>query len=146
MTTGYVVEKSATSTGSFFGELMHVQIAGEETGVYSLTEHTFPAGFRSPTHSQYHEDQGIYVLQGSVQVWSGDRSYTVSAGDFTFLPKGVAHTWRVSDSRAARLLIITSPPSEAATAREIPQPQDGEGIGRVRPVTPLYETGFVSAS
>lgn len=99
------------SGNAFPGDFVKIQAAWDSTGgMYSLSESSAPAESGPPMHIHYNEDEAICVLEGSLQIWYGDNSYFTHAGDFTFLPKGVSHTWQVTGNRPARFLIITSPP------------------------------------
>src|SRR5689334_23259399 len=60
------------------------------------------------THTHRREDETFYVLEGAVTVWVGDRRGDLLAGDRAFLPRGIAHGYRVDDG-GARLLNICTP-------------------------------------
>jgi Cupin domain len=48
-------------------------------------------------------------LKGEVTVTCGEQVWRATDGSFAFLPKRVAHTFKVEGSTPARMLVITSP-------------------------------------
>lgn len=115
----------------FAGTFMRVLADATSTGgQFALIEQWAPAGFSPPAHVHQHEDQMFYVLEGELTVRSGDEERRLTVGDTAWLPRGVAHTFRV-DSDGARLLEISTPAgfeqfhvelSEPAAERRVPDP------------------------
>jgi len=50
----------------------------------------------------------IYVLEGEITVYVGQDSFRIASGSFTFVPRGVAHTFAV-ETGSARLLTVSAP-------------------------------------
>jgi quercetin dioxygenase-like cupin family protein len=72
----------------------------------TVLEITIPAGGSPPLHAHQEEDDSFYVLDGRLAVRCGDDTFVATAGDYLALPKGVPHTFRVVDGRAARILMV----------------------------------------
>ena len=68
--------QSPTARGQqrwFFGMLAEVKAAPADTGGrYTFVEMTAPAGLQAPLHVHYPEDEGFYVVEGSITVQLGD--------------------------------------------------------------------------
>lgn len=101
---------SSTSTDIWFaGTLMKVHADRASTnGQFALIEQRAPQGFSPPAHVHRNEDQLFYVLDGQLTVRVGDDERPLGPGETAWLPRGVAHTFRV-DSPEARLLEISTP-------------------------------------
>ncbi|MDP8922960.1 MAG: cupin domain-containing protein [Chloroflexota bacterium] len=93
------------------GDRYTYKAVGEQTGgAYGLVETTVPASSSGPPpHVHGGEDEALYVLEGQVTVLIGDRTLTVGAGSFAFVPRGMLHTFSNPGTQAARFLAIISP-------------------------------------
>src|SRR4051812_48008328 len=78
-------------------------------GAFGLVEAVGPAGSSPPLHIHHREDEAFWVLEGSLTVRCGDRTFSAGPGSFTFLPRGVPHTFLVEGDVPARLLSICVP-------------------------------------
>lgn len=77
-------------------------------GLVELT--AIPAGDMPPLHVHHSHDEGFYVLDGEMTLHMPDeRSVTLRAGDFFLAPRGVPHTYRVSDEGPAAWLCLSTP-------------------------------------
>ena len=73
-----------------------VKTSGAETeGRFSQVEVEDPRGTAPPLHVHHGEDETFYVLEGEVVVLSDGDPIEVSAGDYAFVPRGVAHSYLV---------------------------------------------------
>ena len=67
-------------------------ITGEETGgALFLAEISVAPGGGTPPHIHSREDESFQMLEGTLTVQVGGDTITASAGDFAFLPRGIAH-------------------------------------------------------
>jgi len=99
------------------GEAVSVLADAERTGSVELFLHEGPAGAGPPPH--FHPwDESYYVLEGAIEVLSGDRTQTVKHGEFMFVPGGTAHMFRIKTARA-RFLSFNSRGGAAAFFRDI---------------------------
>jgi quercetin dioxygenase-like cupin family protein len=103
----------------FLGNLVTIKTAGEECGeALSVTEHLAPAGFGPPPHIHHNEDEAIYVLEGAISGFCGDRTFRGTPGSYVFLPRGVPHGWQADADAPARMLVVTTPAGFERFVRE----------------------------
>jgi quercetin dioxygenase-like cupin family protein len=124
----------------FIANLAEVLVDRED---FSLVRMHAPAGDQPPLHVHEQEDEGFYVLEGSLTLWVGDADpVRLVPGEFALAPHGIPHTYRVGDSRG--LFLVTSTPGtfvsflreagRPATRPELPTldgPPDTERLARV---------------
>lgn len=92
----------------FFGMLAEVKASAADTaGQYSLLEITAPAGLQTPLHIHYDEDEGFYVLEGSVTILVGDETVELGPGQHAFGPRDVRHKFIVGPDGARMLWVLT---------------------------------------
>ena len=119
--TSMTVKATAASTG---GDLF-------------LMEAVVPSGFSPPLHVHHDEHEGFYLLEGALEIMCGGERYRAAAGDFVFLPRGIAHTFRVVSERPARLLNISVPAApRASSVRSGGQPNVRASRPRGRSTSP----------
>ena len=80
-----------------------------EDGRVSAAEFLAPPAFGPPLHIHHREDEILQVLEGAVRVVCGETDVVATPGTFAFLPRGVAHTFRVEGDEPARMLAIFTP-------------------------------------
>ena len=92
------------------GELMTFLITGEETGgAFFLADITVAPGGGTPPHIHHREDESFRLLEGALTVQVGGNTITASSGDFVFLPRGVAHSFRNAGEVPAKVLVLATP-------------------------------------
>jgi quercetin dioxygenase-like cupin family protein len=57
-----------------------------------------------PRHTHHRADEGVYVLDGVLEIEFDDRKHHAPKGTFALLPRGVAHALRRATSDPADLL------------------------------------------
>src|SRR5690348_7822490 len=77
-----------------------------ELGVVDMLE--VPPGDMPPLHVHHAHDEGFYMLEGELTLFTPGEQTTLRAGEFLLAPRGVPHTYRVGDA-PARWLITSSP-------------------------------------
>jgi quercetin dioxygenase-like cupin family protein len=105
------LKATASSTG---GELM-------------LIETLAPVGHGPPLHVHHDEHEAFYVLEGRLEVLVGGARHEAGAGAFAFLPRGIAHTFRVIGDTPARMLTIAVPGGLEGFFREAGRPAEHDG-------------------
>ena len=111
------LSQSPTARGQqrwFFGMLAEVKASAADTGgQYTLVQITAPAGLQTPLHVHYAEDEGFYVLEGSVTIEVGDATVELAAGQHAFGPRNVPHRFTVGPEGALMLWVLTPGGMEA---------------------------------
>jgi mannose-6-phosphate isomerase-like protein (cupin superfamily) len=94
----------------FTNNRMTIKASAQTTGgALGVVEALGPAGSSPPLHVHHREDESFWLLEGRLTVRCGDRTFTAEPGSFTFLPRGVPHTFVVEGSEPARILSICAP-------------------------------------
>lgn len=126
--TGYVLADGDGETIRFLETLMTVKAGGQETGnAFTLIDWTAPVGFAPPQHTHHVEDEAFFILEGSMIVTCGDKSWEARAGSFVFLPRGIRHGFTVTGDKPLRGLQLTVPSgfenfiAEAGAPADAPQ-------------------------
>ena len=103
--------QSPTALGEqrwFVGTLAEVKASAADTaGQYTLVEITAPPELESPLHVHYTEDEGFYVLEGSVTIVVGGETVELAAGQHAFGPRDVPHKFTVGPNGARMLWVLT---------------------------------------
>ena len=106
------LQQSPTARGQqrwFFGMLAEVKASSADTGGrYTFVEMTAPAGLQVPLHVHHTEDEGFYVVEGSITVQLGEELIEVGAGEHAYGPHGIPHRFTVGPD-GARMLWILAP-------------------------------------
>lgn len=90
-------------------QLVYVHIDGTQTGgSFGLTETWGALGDMPPLHVHQREDETLYVLEGEVTLFIGDRQITLTKGQAALAPRGIAHSYRIESERAG-WLVVASP-------------------------------------
>jgi quercetin dioxygenase-like cupin family protein len=92
-------------------ELHRQELAtGDQTeGRFALTEATAQAGYASPFHVHHRDDEAIYVLGGTIDLYLGDEVHEGRAGAWFFMPRAIPHGYVVRPDGPARMLILMAP-------------------------------------
>ena len=104
------LSQSPTARGRqrwFFGMLAEVKASAADTGGrYSLVEITAPAGHQVPLHVHYRDDEGFYVLEGSVTIHVGEATVELGPGQHAYGPRDVPHTFTIGPDGAKMLWVL----------------------------------------
>ena len=123
--------QSPTALGQprwFFGMLAEVKASAADTaGQYTLLEITAPPGLETPMHVHYAEDEGFYVLEGSVTIVVGDETVELTAGRHAFGPRDVPHKFIVGPDGAHMIWVLT-PGGFDAFVEEVSVPAEAPTI------------------
>jgi quercetin dioxygenase-like cupin family protein len=92
------------------GSLMTFLITGKETGgAFFLSELSVPPGGGPPPHIHHREDESFHLLEGTLTIQVGGDTLTASPGDFIYLPRGIAHSFKNTGDVTAKALVLNTP-------------------------------------
>jgi quercetin dioxygenase-like cupin family protein len=98
---------------------------GEQTGGrFALTESRAEAGYASPFHVHYDDDEAIYVLDGTIDLYLGGAAHEGQPGAWFFMPREVPHGYVIREGGPARMLILTAPAGFERFFHDYGQPVD----------------------
>src|SRR4051794_15747084 len=114
----------------FLDTLVRVHADADSTGGrLGLAESIAPAGHQPPPHVHHREDEGFYVLEGEITVFTPGDEVVLGPGGFVNAPRGVPHTFRVSGPGPARWLVTSAPAGFEAFVRDYGEPAASGGFG-----------------
>lgn len=113
--TRHVACPSRNRAVNVLGDTVRLLTTPEETnqtfGVVEVTSRRLPeinAGGGPPPHIHPHEE-AFYVLEGSLDVFSGETWHSLPAGHFAYSPSNALHTYRNSSTTPVRFLVYFTP-------------------------------------
>ena len=129
MATQATLPKSLTGRRYwFFGMLAEIKASAADTGgMYTLVEITAPAGLQTPLHVHYREDEGFYVLEGSVTIEVGEETVELGAGEFALGPRDIPHRFTVGPE-GAHMLWVLNPSGFEAFVDEVSVPAESPTV------------------
>jgi quercetin dioxygenase-like cupin family protein len=83
--------------------------AAQTGGALGIIEHVLEPGFASPYHVHHNEDEEFFVIEGQIRFFVEGQTWVAGAGGFAFLPREIAHGFRVEGDAPARILLLTTP-------------------------------------
>ena len=102
-----MTESSAIKVGQIS---IRYLLDGARTGTTGMFEMSVSPGSNvPPPHSHSHNEECVYVLEGTLRYSVGDITRDLGAGDSMFTPKGTVHRFSNPFSALARALIVLSP-------------------------------------
>jgi mannose-6-phosphate isomerase-like protein (cupin superfamily) len=103
-----------------------VQILVAES-TYSLVEEQAQHANMPPLHVHHDHDEVFYLLGGKVSIHLPGSRIDLAAGQATFAPRGVPHTYRVESADGAHWLVSTNSGGFAAFVDVVSVPAEGDG-------------------
>ena len=92
------------------GRFFDLKLLADQTGQsIMLFEETVPAGTKSTHHLHHDSDEVVWVLEGEFTFKIGDEVFSGGPGTCAFLPRGVPHAWKSSDTGAGRAVFLYTP-------------------------------------
>ena len=83
------------------GALMNFKATSEQTaGRFGAVEGHADKQMAVPLHSHANDDEIWFVADGQIVFRAGDEEFTRGAGSFVWIPRGVAHTFRIESATA----------------------------------------------
>jgi mannose-6-phosphate isomerase-like protein (cupin superfamily) len=87
--------------------LTHLVDEQDTNGAFSLLEATVVPGTEPPPHVHSREDELFYVLEGQFDVYVGDKTFSVIAGECIFLPRLKPHAFVIRSPELRVLILYT---------------------------------------
>ncbi|HWI22908.1 MAG TPA: cupin domain-containing protein [Baekduia sp.] len=123
-----------------------VLLRSEQTdGAASIIEIVAPAEWDGPPLHHHDFDEAFRLLEGTLTFQVGDEVFTRSAGEFTFIPRGIPHAVANLSPEPARYLLTCTPGGFermfdrlVAESRAEPVPEEA--------LKPYLETVFVGTT
>lgn len=113
---------------------MTLKATAETTGgAFGLVEALAPVGSGPPLHVHEHEDEAFWILDGTLVVRCGGETFEAGPGSFTFLPRGISHTFAVT-AGPARILSICTPGGFERFFVDAGRPAETDGLPPAGPV------------
>jgi quercetin dioxygenase-like cupin family protein len=78
-------------------------------GALGVFEFVTPVGGGPTVHIHNNEDEEIHIIDGEFELWLDGKISRAGPGASAFVPRGVAHTFRVVGDRPGRGLAIVTP-------------------------------------
>lgn len=95
-------------------------VDGASTSSLGVFELTVPPGSNvPPPHSHSHNEECVYVLEGTLRYSVGSETRDLSVGQSMRTPKGVAHAFANPFAATAKALIMQSPDIGAQYFRDV---------------------------
>jgi quercetin dioxygenase-like cupin family protein len=131
---------------------------GEDGAVWNVLGHTYtmkawgdacfcfetldPPGTFVPLHIHAHQDEFIYMLEGTFDLQIGDAKVKASAGDLVRMPRGIPHSYANNTATPTRALFWVSP---AGRLKELfDRLHDLTDIDEAIRISALHEVDFVT--
>ena len=73
--------------------------------------HTVPPGARSDGRVQHEGEDFGYILEGVLELYVGDQTFTLGRGDTFFFPSTIPHAYFNSSTKTTRVLWFNTPPT-----------------------------------
>jgi quercetin dioxygenase-like cupin family protein len=98
-------------------------VTGEESGGSMFALDCFVgAGGGPPPHRHLAEDELFTITEGSITFTAAAETWTVSAGESVFVPRGTRHCYRNDGSAPARMIAVYTPAGMEGWFREVCTP------------------------
>jgi mannose-6-phosphate isomerase-like protein (cupin superfamily) len=128
----------------WFGQLVEIKATAADTGGrFTLVEVTCAPGYEAPPHVHYRDDEGFWVLEGTVTLYVGDKTIEAGPGDYALGPQDIPHRFVVG-SEGCRMLWVLVPAgleeliratSVPAASRTVPPPAgEPPDLERIKPI------------
>jgi quercetin dioxygenase-like cupin family protein len=134
-----VSSRETSEIHSLLDGVSAIRVSGEQTaGTFALVEQLLPQGMATPLHVQPNEDEAYYVLEGELTLCVDGALSSATAGDVTFVPRGVPHAFQVR-SEHAHFLAFTTPAGHERFFRLVGDPVASFSLDAHSPEVPDFE-------
>ena len=130
------------------GVVMKQLLSGSGTnGSLSLFENRSGGVSKTPIHVHAHDDETIYMLEGSMCAVIAGQEHLIGAGESVFLPRGIPHQLRNDSGEPSHYLLLCTPSGFEGFLQECghvlapderPQPPSAADIERMKIAAPRF--------
>ncbi len=131
---------------SVLGQTITCKVRSEDTqGAYSVIEQLAPPQSGPPLHIHYHEDEILYILEGTWEIQLRNQTFTATKGTIATLPRNIPHTFKNVGSSPSKVLVTIIPGGFERFFEEVNQlpPASPPDIERVKAIARKYELEFL---
>jgi len=109
----YLRRRTLAHSHWYMGHLSSGLATHDDTGgALTVLEVNMRPGMEPPAHVHSREAEAIFVLDGGIEGWAGNRRISAGPGEIANLPNGEPHGWKVTagaDGKSIRGLLILAP-------------------------------------
>jgi len=137
-TAGVMVQPGRVKRVELRGSWLNYLVTGRDSKGCSLFEFDAAPGFDTGVHYHTRIEEFLYVLEGEVDLRSGDQVTHAAPGAFVFVPRGTKHSIANFGKKRSRLLLGCLPPGHENYFEELsallakPGPPSSEAIAALR--------------
>ena len=81
-----------------------------------------------PPHRHTRYSEQLYVVEGELAAWAGDRKVVLHRGENIFIPADTPHSLAVTGDGQTHILVVASPSGFARLVTEGGTPDEGQGM------------------
>ena len=140
-----------------YGDEDTFKIVSEQTGgALTIMETTVPPGGGTPLHIHHRESEGIYVLDGDLEIVDNGLTIPIHTGSFVFMPEGSIHSFTNTREDPSKVLILFVPGGFEQCLMEMgtpvvagqppPPSRSDEDIATAKRIGPKYGLEIVDSS
>jgi quercetin dioxygenase-like cupin family protein len=134
---GYFVPAGTPRTAGVDRPGRMLVASSDSASEFVIIDTTSAQKLRTPLHVHRDHHEAIYVLSGESKVTVGDETYSISDGDFVFMPKGVPH--RLEIVEPGRSLVIASGGYDESSAEMFQLYREGKSFREIYEELPRLE-------
>lgn len=131
-----VIDSAKVTASDFTNQNLRFIVTGAETNgrmtVFESTEHP---GFKTQWHNHKNSEETFYVLEGTLTIKSGGKTYHAGPGSFVFIPRDTPHGQGNFTNKPVRFITTFNPGGIEVFFRE----RDAALKG-LKPTDPDYNT------
>lgn len=112
------------------GDTMRVLASSSDTGgSFEVFEMTGPRDSGPPPHA-HPWSESYSLIEGTVDVFIGDKTFSGAPGCFIQIPAGTFHSYRIT-SDVAKVIVVTSPAGAADFFNDVDSETDMEKVAGI---------------
>jgi quercetin dioxygenase-like cupin family protein len=140
-----IIRNAEGQKANVLGDNMTFKLRGSQTnGQYVLIEQNNVPGTGIPMHVHENEDEVFRILEGSVEFETAGKKFDLGPGDVIFCPRGLAHTWRITGSKTAKVDLSFFPAGLEYMFDELASlPEGPPDMAKVKEICGRYGVRFV---